>query len=266
MLMTALGWVAMVLAGLTALALVSRRLLDNPRDDVETGLFWHLSRLYGAWVHRLRIDGKEHIPSARHPGPLIVVANHASGVDPVLVQAACPFEIRWLMSQEMRHPAGEWFWQWGRVIFVGGDRAGAAGTREALRYLRDGGVLGIFPEGGIERPPRQIRPFLAGVGYIVKKSGAPVLPIVVTGVPEIDPVWHALVTRSESVVAAKTPIDYANTSLDAAAISQDLRRKFMAWTGWPANDEGGAPLAEDPPAAMPFPRADHLGQRRRAGA
>lgn len=260
--MPAAAWIAISLALIAGFGEVCRRLLRNPRGDVETGVFWHLSRAYAVLVHHLRVAGREHVPPGRLVGPLIVVANHASGVDPVLVQAACEFEIRWLMSQDMRLPAAEAFWQWSGVIFVGEGTAGSAGTREALRHLKRGGVLGIFPEGGIERPARMIKPFLPGVGYIVKRSGAPVLPFVLTGVPEVEPAWNALRTPSHSRVAVQPRIDYARTGLDAEGIVADLRRRFMEWTGWPANDEG-AP-AEEPPKPMPFPRAET--RLRRAGA
>jgi 1-acyl-sn-glycerol-3-phosphate acyltransferase len=260
--MTAAGWCALILILLVVFGLLCRALLDNPRQDVETGLFWHTARLYTRLMHRVRIRGAEHIPTGIHPGPLIVVANHSSGVDPVLIQAACPFEVRWIMAADMRHPLGESLWTWGRIIFVGHDGGAAAGTREALRHLRDGGVLGIFPEGGIERPPRHIRPFLPGVGYIIKRSGAPVLPILVDGTPATDPAWDALCRRSRSVLTVMPPIDYRTSELDASCIAEDLRRRFLDWSGWPSLD---APLIEEPPAAVPFPRTQ-APPRRVAGA
>src|SRR5690606_15597843 len=110
-------------------------------------------------------------------GPLIVVANHTAGVDPILTSAACPFQIRWIMAQDMRLPWLNWFWRWQRVIFVSRTGRDRGSVREALAHLKDGGVIGIFPEGGLERPPRQILPFRRGVGLLIAKAGVPVLPV-----------------------------------------------------------------------------------------
>src|SRR5438128_727908 len=82
-------------------------------------------------------------------------------------------------------------------------------AREAIGHLRAGGVVGIFPEGGIERPPRQVRPFLAGVGLFIKKTKARVLPVVIQGTPVVDPAWASLKHFSHSQVDVKPMIDYS---------------------------------------------------------
>lgn len=228
-------WVILGFAVLLVWAVVARRLLQNPREDVETGIVWHTIRIYSRIFHRPRITGAENIPRSRHPGPLIVVVNHASGVDPVLVQAACPFEIRWVMAEDMRHPLGEWIWRWTRTIFV--NRAGGeiSGTREALRHLRAGGVLGIFPEGGIERPSGRILPFLPGVGFIIRQSGAPVLPVLVQGVPSVEPAWAALYRFSRARLTFMPIMDATAFDDDPDRIAQELHRLYVEWTGWSAD-------------------------------
>ncbi|HYE02339.1 MAG TPA: hypothetical protein VD963_03785, partial [Phycisphaerales bacterium] len=88
--------VLVALAGWLLVAIASARLLRNPRGDVETGLVLWGIRVYAGLLHSLRIRGGRHIPPSRRPGPLIVVANHTAGVDPLLIQSACPFEVRWM--------------------------------------------------------------------------------------------------------------------------------------------------------------------------
>lgn len=222
-------WVIPLAAAWIGLAFLSRGLLDNPREDVEGGLMWHTVRAYAAVVHRLRVVGRENIPTGRNPGPLILVANHTAGVDPVLIGAACPFHVRWVMARDMRHPWGEWLWRWDRVIFVSREGDEIAGVREALRALKDGEVIGVFPEGGIERPHGQVRPFLPGVGLLIHRSGAPVLPVVIEGTPDVDPAWHSLRRPSRSVVTFMPPIDYRVLGLDAGEIVADLQRRFEGW-------------------------------------
>lgn len=235
-------------------ALVARRLLDNPREDVETGAFWHLCRGYVRLWHGLRVEGRERVPLARFPGPLVVVCNHTAGVDPLLVQSVAPFEIRWMMGKDMMAALLAGFWRWSGVIEV--DRLGTdrRSAREALAHLKAGGVLGVFPEGRLERPSRHVLPFLPGVGLIVARSGARVLPFVVDGTPEVGPAWASLIKPSRSRVRVMEPIDYQG--MDAGAIVEDLRRRYVAWTRWPR---------EDHPAPLPG-RANPEGVPERAPA
>jgi 1-acyl-sn-glycerol-3-phosphate acyltransferase len=235
-------WIALILlvcACLLAVAFFSRWILRNPRGDLEAGVIWHGVRLYSRLMHNLEVRGSEHLPDTTNPGPLILVINHSSGVDPVLVQAACPFEIRWVMASDMRHPLGEPMWRWTRTIFV--DRSGqdVAGARETIRHVREGGILGIFPEGAIERPPRTLLPFQAGVGFIIRRTGARVLPVIVEGTPPGPHAWSSLWRFSHARVTFCPPIDYnlSHRDLSAQEITSDLRDRFARWTGWPHSEE-----------------------------
>lgn len=218
-------------------AWVAHRLIDNPRGDVETGLIWPFVMVYVRRVHRLRVLGAEHIPDGRDAGPLLIVANHTAGVDPLLVQSACPFFVRWMMADDMQIGGLNWFWRWVQVIGV--DRGGReiAAAREAIRHLQGGGVIGIFPEGTLERPARHILPFLPGVGLIVHKSGARVQPVIIDGTPRVDPAWSSLWRASRASVRFLPPVDYTQTELRPAAIAADLRRRFVEASGWPVCDE-----------------------------
>jgi 1-acyl-sn-glycerol-3-phosphate acyltransferase len=233
-----LSWSLAILVALLVLgwAWLAGRLMRNSRASADVGIALLLIRLYARVVHRLRISGRDHVPRTVAPGPLILVVNHTAGVDPILLQAACPFEIRWMMAEDMRLPRLEALWDWARVIFVNRDRADFTGTREALRHLREGGVLGMFPEGGLERPARMLLPFQTGVGVMARRTGARVLPVVIEGTPQVDPAWSSLWHCSRSRLTFHAPIDYAATGMSPDEITADLRRRFMDWTGWPGND------------------------------
>lgn len=220
-----------------AWAWVAHWLMDNPRGDFETGVSWRLIRLYARVVHRVRLEGGEHLPAGATPGPMVLVANHTAGVDPLLIQAVCPFFIRWMMALDMRLPAMEWFWRWSEVISVDRDGREVAAARTALRHLREGGVIGIFPEGNLERPARHILPFLPGVGLILARSGASVLPVIVDGTPQVDPAWSSLWRTSRASVRILPQVCYAETGLGPAEIALDLRQRFLDASGWPACDQ-----------------------------
>lgn len=219
---------ALLLLGVGAFA--ARRLRD-PTDPV-TGLLYLLGRAYTALVHRLTVHTE---PGALSDlaGPLIVVCNHTAGVDPILVSSACPRRVSWLMAEDMRLARLDWFWNWQRVIFITRDKEGRKGLRDALATLQSGGCIGIFPEGRLERPHGRLLPFNPGVGMLVKRTGARVLPVIIQGAPECSRAWDALWTASDASVHFMRPISYADSKLSPAEIAADLQHRFASWTGWP---------------------------------
>ena len=208
----------------------------NPRDDADAGLLLLFIRLYSRVMHRVRYEGLANVRAVEQRRPMIVIANHTAGVDPLLIQNATRvFEPRWMMAADMRVPQLEPFWRWTRIIDVDRYESDARSARVAMAHLKQGGVLGIFPEGGIERPSRSLLPFLPGVGLLIKRSGATVLPVIIEGTPQVDPAFAALWHRSRSVVRFMEPIGYADRGLSASAIVADLQARYEAWTGWPVN-------------------------------
>ncbi|MDX2016620.1 MAG: lysophospholipid acyltransferase family protein [Planctomycetota bacterium] len=233
------------LAALVVLGLFARWVMDNPRgeDDVVFGIAYRATQIYARVVHRLDVAGAEHVPASRAPGPLIVVCNHTAGIDPIMIQAACPFEIRWMMAEDMRSPLLEPMWQWLRIIDVDPGGSDSRALREAIRHLEAGGVIGLFPEGGLERPPRRIRPFHPGLGFLVRKAGARVLPMVIDGTPQVDPAWASLWKSSETSLRVLPVMDFSQARLKPQEITDQLRARFMEWTGWVGNDDPGPPPA-----------------------
>ncbi|MFN7022369.1 MAG: lysophospholipid acyltransferase family protein [Phycisphaerales bacterium] len=219
-------------------AALAHALVRNPRREPLAGLTLIFLRLYARLFHRLRIDGRENIPRAMHPGPLVVVANHTAGVDPVLVQAAVPFEIRWMMGRDMMPARLDELWAFTGVIPVNRNGADTTAARSAMRHLADGGVIGIYPEGGIERPPRTVLPFQPGVGLLIKRSGAPVLQVIIDGTPNTPTAWGSLFRRSSRGARLRfLPLrDYRAPDLahlSAAEIAEDLRDRLIRETCWP---------------------------------
>jgi len=211
-----------------------------PRPNPLSGLALLAVRAYARALHRLRVENIHHIPRSHSPGPLLIVANHASGADPLLIQAACPFEITWLMAADMAHPLLGTLWKHLNVILI--DRRNPSGfpLRDALRALREGRVLAIFPEGRIERPAQRLLPFHPGVSLLIARSGAPVLPILITSAPRASNAWTDVLTPSRSSLRALTPPEPAHAA-HAPDQAARLRETFRLASGWPADDQAPAP-------------------------
>lgn len=242
-----------ILAAWLAWAVAANALTRNPRHEPGAGLTLVAMRTYARLVHNLRIDGFENIPRTPHAGPLVVICNHTAGVDPVLVQAAVPFEIRWMMARDMMPRLLDPLWDFAGVIPVNRGGADTTAARQALRYLQRGsdridelsapaealgrgGVIGIFPEGGIERPRRTILPFQPGVGLLIHRSQAPVLQVIIDGTPAAATAWGSLTRRSRSRLRFLPIKSYADTGLSATEIAADLRQRLIDATGWRTTD------------------------------
>lgn len=223
---------------------IAARTLKDPTDPA-TGLLYLSGRIYAKLLHRLDIRTEPGALSDLN-GPLIVVCNHTAGVDPILVSSGCPRRIAWIMAEDMRLPKLDWFWRWQRVIFVTRNKEGRKGLRQARATLAAGGCIGIFPEGRLERPHGRLLPFNPGVGMLVKRTNARVLPVIIDGTPEADNAWQAIWTPSNANVRFMRPISYENSALTPAEIAADLQHRFAGWTGWPVASH--APAARIQPA------------------
>lgn len=210
-------------------------LRQGPRGEAIIGLFWRLLRVYVKIVHRARFRGLEQLRDTITPGPLIVVSNHTGAVDPLLIQAACRFHIRWMMAADMMIPSLNWLWRLEKLIPVERDGKDAAAAREAMRHLQSGGVVGIFPEGRIVYPPRQVRPFHAGVGLIVARTQAPVMLVWVSGTPDTTSTAGSITTPSRARVEFIDVLDFKGQR-DAQAITQQIRERLAQAANWPLND------------------------------
>ena len=134
-----------------------------------------------------RVSGLEHVPRT---GPFIVAANHANYLDGVILGAALPRKIVFLVMPGVYrataiHP---YFHRHVGSIPVELARPDPGAIRRALRVLDGGGVVGIFPEGPFGRDGQLVRG-QPGVALVALRSGVPVLPAAITGT------FHALVAR-----------------------------------------------------------------------
>lgn len=133
---------------------------------------------FARMYHRLELRSAVRLPRR---GPAILVCNHISGLDPVLIQSVSRRIIIWMMASEYYEiPGLTWFFKQVHAIPV--ERAGRdlAATRQAMRALDQGCILGVFPEGKIETE-RALLPFQTGVAMIALRKGVDVYPAAIEG-------------------------------------------------------------------------------------
>ncbi|MDX8402246.1 MAG: lysophospholipid acyltransferase family protein [Mariprofundaceae bacterium] len=155
-----------------------------------------IDRIYCRWWQRWK-GPVHHLPE----GPLILVGNHISGVDPLLVQAAVDRPLCFMMAREYYH--GMWYARWlfdmVGAIPVNPGGANRHALTEAIEVLRAGNALCLFPEGEAH-PAVPLRRILPGALIIARETGAPILPFRVGGLWPFDHrnMWKPFLRRGRA--------------------------------------------------------------------
>jgi len=144
-----------------------------------------------SFAYRLRVKGLENIPDK---GPVIVVANHVSYVDALVITAACRRPIQFVMDHNIfKTPVLAWVFRQMKAIPIAGVKEDPAMMAQAFervkQTLADGDVVGIFPEGKLTKDG-EMNPFRPGIERIVAETGVPVVPLALRGL------WGSFFSRS----------------------------------------------------------------------
>ncbi|MCX5544589.1 MFS transporter [Paraburkholderia sp. CNPSo 3076] len=133
-------------------------------------------------VYRVRLVHTERIPAE---GAAVLVCNHVSYVDAIVIMAESPRPIRFVMDQQIfRSPFFGWVFHHAKAIPIAPaheDPAALAAAYDACAAaLAEGDLVCIFPEGKLTRSG-EMNPFRHGVSEILKRSPAPVVPMALRG-------------------------------------------------------------------------------------
>ncbi len=224
---------------------VYRQLLSGPMNSPLANLLWHAVRVITLNWHQLRWYGRRHIPRT---GRVILAANHTTGLDPFVMQSACPRMVRWVMLRWYRFKVLGPLWRAIDPILVDHDAANLASLREMIRELqRDDAIVGIFPEGGLQREVRELKPFQPGIGFLARKSGAVIVPVWIAGTPRLHHMFWHFACPSRSVVAFGEPYRPSD-QLSNDEIAQELRRRMLELgalvESWARGDTPPPPVAD----------------------
>jgi 1-acyl-sn-glycerol-3-phosphate acyltransferase len=184
---------------------------------------------YCALWHRLKTNGWAPLPET---GPAILISNHTCGIDHLVLQAGCRRVLGFMVAREYYEwPLIHWFCRRVGCIPVNRDGRDLQATRAALRAVKEGRVLPIFPEGQITptsgRELGEIRP---GAAFLAVRAGVPVIPAYIQGTPETNQIGRSLITPSQAVVTFGDRIDLTDFEPDQAgdkAVQAEVSRRFL---------------------------------------
>ena len=193
-----------------------------------------LSWLLVKSLYRLRVQGIANIPDE---GPALIVCNHVSYMDALILSGAIPRPVRFVMYYRIFDiPVLRWIFRTAKAIPIAGARENPALMQQAFdaieRALAEGEIVGIFPEGALTADGG-IAKFKSGVERILARHPVPVVPMALRGM------WSSMWSRRDSrlgrlraprrfrahvEVAASTPIDgAATTAPELETVVRELR-------------------------------------------
>jgi 1-acyl-sn-glycerol-3-phosphate acyltransferase len=199
--------------------------IAQPDTPSERLWLWHIGfppvRALALLLAPIRVEGHEHLPAR---GPYLIAANHISWYDPPAIEFALNVPIRYMAKRELfRVPLI------GGVLYAIGNfpvRRGEAdrGALEmALRVLAAGEPVGFFPEGTRSRDGtlRRAKP---GIGFLARRSGAPLVPVAVRGTPKAG---FPVLPRADIVVRIGPPFQLADLGAtgDDQAVADGIMRR-----------------------------------------
>lgn len=194
---------------------------------------WILKRFGRVWVFasgmRMEVSGLENIEEGT---PYIVVANHRSNIDIMVLTAALPIPIRFLSKVEVfKFPLLGSAMRGARMIPLDrkmGRRELAFIIRNARSLVAEGKSLVVFPEG-TRSITGEMLPFKTGAIHIAARTGCPILPVAIQGTGAVWPPQSALIRGGPVSVKVMPPITLTkDASRQSKATIGEIRRSLMA--------------------------------------
>ncbi|MGD2041354.1 MAG: lysophospholipid acyltransferase family protein [Anaerolineae bacterium] len=165
---------------------------DRASNPLEMSLWYRFVRAVIGFVlrllSRLEIEGLEHLPDR---GPYLVAVNHLHWLDPPVLGVVLPYRVHVFAAEkwEVHWLLGPFFRSLD-AIFVQRGEVDRKALRAALEVLKEGGVLGLAPEGTRSKTGALQRG-RGGAAYMATRVRAPVVPVVITGQREVFPsLWR----------------------------------------------------------------------------
>lgn len=216
------AWIALGICGLPALILVT----IVPGRSVRRRLtHWFAALFFYAIGSPIRVVGRHNLPA----GACVVVANHASYLDGIILTAALPPNFTFVIKREMAHfpLAGFLLHRIGSEFIDRLDHGHRhRTTRRLFKAARSGDALAFFPEGTFTADPG-LRPFKNGAFRAAWQSRLPLVPIVIRGAREKLPSETWLAAPGPLEISIGVPID-PNAQDSAADLMAAARRALLA--------------------------------------
>jgi 1-acyl-sn-glycerol-3-phosphate acyltransferase len=173
-------------------------------------LGYHLSRWLARLFFGFRVIHRERVIQT---GPVILAVNHQSFLDPPLAGNACDRAIYFLAKKSLMNvPILGWLLPKLNVIPVNLDGIDRSALKALIRILGAGGCALVFPEG-TRTPDGALRPALPGVGLVIAKTRAPVVPMRIFGAYDAWPIHGKIHLWRKITIVVGEPIHFSEADV-----------------------------------------------------
>lgn len=196
-------------------------------------LYWmerSVMRLLALAVLRrgLRVIGRERFPRR---GPVIVIGNHIATCDPPLVGALIPRRDVAYMAKSESFQGARWY----RFLLRGYNAfpvvrhtADRAALRRSLDVLARGHILVMYPEGSRSPDARMQRAY-AGVGFLARRSSAPIVAVGIWGTEKVLPKGASLPRHGQVRIVFSEPFQLPERNDDGSRMTSQQTADWMMW-------------------------------------
>jgi len=175
-------------------------------------LGYNLTRLLARFFFQFRILHRERMIQS---GPVILAMNHQSFLDPPLAGTACDRGIYFLARRSLLDsPVFGWLLPKLNVIPVNQEGIDRNALKVLIRIIREGNCALVFPEGS-RTPDGSLQPAQAGVGLVIAKTLAPVVPLRIFGAFDAWPIGGRIRLFRQITVVVGEPIYFNKNDLNA---------------------------------------------------
>lgn len=156
-------------------------------------------------LYRPKVYGKENIPKE---GSLILAGNHIMAVDPTLVMSSTNRIVHYMAKEELFKGFHGWLFKKIGLIKIDREKSNVASILKAEEILKEGGTIGVFPEGTRNKTNNELLKFKLGAVKMAKETGAKIQPFAIRG-------QYKLFRKGIELEFGK-PIDITNMEINEA--------------------------------------------------
>jgi 1-acyl-sn-glycerol-3-phosphate acyltransferase len=172
---------------------------------------------------RFHLLGISNVPPS---GPLLIVSNHVGAIDPVIIGGWSPRPVWFMAKAELFHGAFGWLMRGYHAFPVIRHSPDRTALRRAFDLLKHGSAVVLFPEGHRADAARLLRAE-PGAGFIARRSGAPLLPVAITGSQHVLRRHHLVPRRADVAMQFGEPFQLPERNRDGSPMDHQQSADYL---------------------------------------